>query len=515
MTEQKAKKILYVLISVSALIRIIAAVLTELGNDEVYYWTYALFPSLSYFDHPPMVGYLIRLTTFNLSLNYEVFVRLGSIIIGSANLYIIYKIGEKIKNPLTGLYAAFLYTSSIYGFVITGIFILPDTPQVLFWLLSLSLLISSITKNPDTFTRKKMLLAGITIGLAMLSKYHSVFLWFGAGLYILFYNRLWLKSKEFYIAVITSFIIFIPVLVWNSQNDFISFTFQSGRVSIFSTSFNINTFFQEFFGQVFYNNPVNYIIIIIALIMIIRGKVETEQSYKRFLLLTGLPIIIIFLFFSLTRSTFPHWSAPGYFSLILLASIYLSGKPNPPLIPVSIKIALSVTLLIVSLAVLQLNIGLINLSKQENNTPEKLGRNDVTLEMYGWKQIGKEFRQIYKNNYVLGTMPADAPVIAHKWYDAAHIEYYAAYPLRLRVLAFNDLTDIRNYHWLNKKRRPLQIGDNMYYITATKDFKSPEIYKEYFDKIETPDTIKVFRGNDIVEYAYVYKMLGLKKIPAY
>lgn len=46
---------LCILMAASLLIRALAAGLLELGNDEVYYWTYALFPDWSHFDHPPML----------------------------------------------------------------------------------------------------------------------------------------------------------------------------------------------------------------------------------------------------------------------------------------------------------------------------------------------------------------------------------------------------------------------------------------------------------------------------
>jgi len=47
------------------MLHLLIACFTELGNDEVYYYTYALQPDWNHFDHPPMVGLLIRLTTIN------------------------------------------------------------------------------------------------------------------------------------------------------------------------------------------------------------------------------------------------------------------------------------------------------------------------------------------------------------------------------------------------------------------------------------------------------------------
>jgi 4-amino-4-deoxy-L-arabinose transferase-like glycosyltransferase len=186
----------FILLAISALIRGFIAGFIELGNDEVYYLTYAKFPSLSHFDHPPMVGLVIQLFTLNLTFDSEFFLRLASVVFGTLSTGLMFLIGRHIKNPLTGLYAALLFTASFYGFILSGTFILPDTPQVFFWLLTLLLLVKVL---PDreliSVNRKLLLLAGVAAGLAFLSKYHSLFLVIGVFVYMLFYNRRWFSAK--------------------------------------------------------------------------------------------------------------------------------------------------------------------------------------------------------------------------------------------------------------------------------------------------------------------------------
>ena len=58
------------LILIATLIRCIIAFSIGLGNDEVYYVTYAQHLQWNYFDHPPLVALLIRLTTLNLSFYF-------------------------------------------------------------------------------------------------------------------------------------------------------------------------------------------------------------------------------------------------------------------------------------------------------------------------------------------------------------------------------------------------------------------------------------------------------------
>ena len=54
------------LIGIAVIVKIALSFLLELGNDEVYYFTYAVQPDWNHFDHPPVVGWMIQLSTLNL-----------------------------------------------------------------------------------------------------------------------------------------------------------------------------------------------------------------------------------------------------------------------------------------------------------------------------------------------------------------------------------------------------------------------------------------------------------------
>ena len=95
--QKKIRQYLILLIAISTLIRAFIAATIELGNDEVYYRLYALFPDWSHFDHPLMVGLTIQFFSFDLLLDSEFFLRLGSIIFGAVNTWIIYQIGRNDK----------------------------------------------------------------------------------------------------------------------------------------------------------------------------------------------------------------------------------------------------------------------------------------------------------------------------------------------------------------------------------------------------------------------------------
>ncbi len=501
-----------ILVLISAFVRFVLAALLEMGNDEVYYWTYAVFPDWSHFDHPPMVGWFIQIFTLDLLLDSELALRMTSIIIGSLNTYLIYLLGRMIRDEATGWYAALLYTASIYCFLITGTFILPDTPQSLFWIMSLYFLMTAF--NSPQAGRSQMLFAGISIGLAMLSKYTSVFLWGGAALYILLYDRKWLRSAWLYISMLVTAALFMPVIVWNIDSDFISFTYQGERVGFFGSGLRPDYFLQELSGQFFYNNPVNVVIIVMALVASFRKKITIEKQQSRIILLTSLPLILTFLFISLFSTTLPHWTGPAYYGLILLSAAYLRERQFKKLkiIPASLIVSLSILTLVIVVGFLQINFGLFYTGKEKS--VQKFGQQDLSLDIYGWKQVGEAFGEIRHRDLSNGLMEVDDPVISYRWFPAAHLDYYVARPAGIHVLAIGSLERIHKYAWINQQRGGFIPGMNAYFITTSRDYADPfELYDNYFETIVPADTIPIYRNRKTAGYAFVFRMYGLKKMP--
>ena len=515
--QKNINRFLVLIVVISVAIRGFLAWALELGNDEVYYWTYALYPGLSHFDHPPMVGFMIQLFSLDLYFDSELFIRMSSVLLGGANTYLIFLIGKSVKGRLTGLFAAMLYNTSVYCFVIAGIFILPDTPQLFFWLAGLYFLIISLPAEEITKQAKnRILIAGLLIGLAMLSKYTSVFLWAGAGLYILIYNRKWLKTSQLYLSAILSLIIFTPVLFWNLENNFISFTFQSERVGFFGQGLRPDYFFTELLGQILYNNPVNFLIIIFALLALLKRKFKIEPGKLRLLMLTSLPLIFLFLFFALFRRTLPHWTGPAYLGLIVVAAAWLAEKAKSGTkknyFPRAVQFATGTLLLALTLGFVHINTGVF--SFPDNPDPKKLGENDITLDMYGWQQFADKFTQQIDDDVKSGNMPAGAPIISHRWFPAAHLDYYVATPNGMDLLAIGDLERVHKYAWINRERGQIRLGSDAWFITSSRDFQDPApLYGKYYSTIEKPQIIKIYKGSKHVENFFVYRMRDCYLVP--
>ncbi len=317
------KKTLLLIVG-STLLRMTIAGFLELGNDEVYYQTYAQHLQWSYFDHPPMVAWMIRLTTFNLHFDSEFLIRLGSILFAAAGTWLIYKTGARIKNEYAGFIAAILYTSSFYTSVIAGIFVLPDSPQVFFWLLGIYCMVRVLDSGHSV--HKQLLywiLLGVTMGLCILSKVHGIFLCLGFGAYIIFHRREILNSPGLWISCLITLVFISPIFFWNFSNHFITYTYHRGRIGFLSSPPDADRLMQQVLGSVFYSNPVNFIIYVLGVWAIWKRQIKSPSRYFPLFLWLSLPLIIVLIVISLFNETLPHWSGPAYLSLMLLSACHL------------------------------------------------------------------------------------------------------------------------------------------------------------------------------------------------
>jgi hypothetical protein len=511
---------LFILIVISLIIRCIGAYTLGLGNDEVYYITYALNPGLSHFDHPPMVGFLIQLTTLNLSVLSEFTMRLGAVITGTGSVILIYLIGSKLKNKRTGLIAAYISTASIYLTVICGTFMTPDPALLFFILLSFYFFMKYIPGNPADAKQLDIWLSFLFFGLAIYSKYQACYLGFGILLYIIIFNRKWLAKGIMYIGALIP-IFFIGLIVyWNYKNNFAGTSFQSSRI-ISITDVDLVDFFREIGGEIAYFNPVNIVLIVMALFSFRKLK-YIDSKYFKLILCCSLPLLFTVWFMAVSSATLPHWVGISYVLLFILAAAYLDKKLKNLKFPTYYAyIVLCIAIIAITIAKFGIFIpgGYVPETKDSvytkaiDNPPEpvkweqKLGKRDFTLDMEKWTDVNT----VYKNYIINHPEFKNYPLVGCQWFTAAHIDYYVAMPNDIKLLMYGRMSSIHEYYWLNKKRGGLKVGDNALYISTSHHFIAPqERFNPYFESYTLLHRAPVFRRGKIVMFVFIYELKSFK-----
>jgi 4-amino-4-deoxy-L-arabinose transferase-like glycosyltransferase len=446
-----------------------------------------------------MVALWTRIFTLNgLIPDSEFFLRFGSVTGCALATWFMYKTVALLHSERAGFFAACLYNASFYAGVTAGIYLMPDAPQMVFWTFSLWM-IARITKDENDW--RSWVLFGIAAGLCIMSKVHGVFLWGGMGLYMLFLKRSLFFKSQFYVAALITLAITSPILIWNIEYEFATFRFHGGRVIMNESSIEFN-FLKELAGQVYFNNPVNFVVVVWGLISFGRNKTGRSSALSVYNFI-GLPLAGLLLFISFFRNTtLPHWSGPAYVSLLPLAAIRLAQVNHSIDFPKLIRWALGVFVFVLIGWVCLVNFYPGTVGEKQN---DNFGRGDISLDLYGWKTAARHFETIYKAAVNSGAIPAGTPIVCTYWWGA-HIEYYFARPSKSPMIGLGPIDQVRHYLWMNKIRKGNVYADPAYCIMpADENYALP---RAFYKHIQLVTTITVSRGGQPAHNFKVYLLNG-------
>lgn len=305
----------------STAIHLWAAARVGLVPDETYYWLWSRVPSFGYFDHPPMVAWMIALGTKifgNTAFGIRIFF-VAVIPLVSAILYWTSRL--LFESQEVACLATIWFNASIL-IGVGGMLATPDTPSVLFW--SLAVLALALTWKSGRGAW--WLAVGLAAGLGAVSKYTNLF--FGLGIVVWLVvsprQRRWLLSPWPWAGGVVAFLTFLPVIIWNANHHWDSFAKQFGRMVPHAAH---PRFFPEFLlSQAGLLNPLVAIFAVMGAIAAFRRTShEQDRDGMRFLLLLSAPLLAYMALHALHNRVEGNWLAPIYPSLALLGAAATVG----------------------------------------------------------------------------------------------------------------------------------------------------------------------------------------------
>lgn len=279
-------------------------------SQEAYYWTYAQHPDLSYFDHPPMVAWLIWLGTHAFG-DGSVGVRAGTWACGLAATWLGVLLLRDFGVDRRGQSAWIVLAMVSPIVVMTHCLANPDAPLVAAWTLTMWAL-----WRARGGAMRWWLLAGVGAGLSLLSKYSGAFLGVG-GVALLLADaplRRQLRRPGPWLAVVVAVLVFSPVIWWNVQNDFESFRFQTTE-RLGKGEFGLVWFAEFVGGQIGVLHPVLAALLPAGVWFLLRRCRSDARALH--LLAFGAPMLGYLLFQSLWIQVKINWLAPAYVALLL------------------------------------------------------------------------------------------------------------------------------------------------------------------------------------------------------
>lgn len=189
-----------------------------LSFDESYYWDWSRHLDWGYFSKPPMVAWVIWLSTKILGVS-EFAVRFPAVLSISISGMFFYLL---IRKYVTEIYLKIFYVLSFFAIPILTVysFIMTIDPLLICFWIGAMYFLSNFIEKKDTINA---FLTGVFVGLGLLTKQTMAAFLFLAFLYFLLFKKEFFKKIQFYYIFFIPMIMILPNIYWNYEHGFIMF----------------------------------------------------------------------------------------------------------------------------------------------------------------------------------------------------------------------------------------------------------------------------------------------------
>jgi dolichyl-phosphate-mannose-protein mannosyltransferase len=303
------------IIGVLTVIRVWVAARAGLAPDEVYYWLWSRTPAFGYSDHPPMVAWWIWLSRQALG-DTAIAIRMPPILSALVTSLVVFGTARQLFASYAIALRAVLWFNAMVLIGVGAILSTPDAPSTMFWALAIWAL-SAIWRTERPWF---WLLVGLFAGLGCVSKYTNFFLGPGILVWLLIDPRArrWLASPWLWAGGFIAFVVFAPVLFWNAEHGWISFTKQFGRIEAHEITSHFLV--ELILSQIGLLNPIIAFFAILAAATTLARRTEAQPNPALLLLATMAPLVAYMIVHAFHDRVQANWLAPIYPQVALLAA---------------------------------------------------------------------------------------------------------------------------------------------------------------------------------------------------
>ncbi|WP_158974568.1 glycosyltransferase family 39 protein [Cellulophaga sp. L1A9] len=307
---QKLPKLFIYILGIIFVINLIQSYFTDLIFDEAYYWHYAQNMAWGYFDHPPMVAFLIKLSSF--FFNGELGVRFMSCLLSIGTLVFIWLVIDNPKKKEFVLHF-FVLTFSMTLLNAYGFFTLPDTP-LLFFTAAFLYVYKKFIAAPSVALS---IILGLIMSALMYSKYHAVLV----IVFVLLSNIKLVLNKYAWFAVFIALVSYLPHFLWLYENDFVSIKYHLFERP--NRAYEFNDYTVGFFVNLLALFGLTFFWVYKAL-----WKTKGTNLFNKALLFLTYGTLIFFFISSFNRRIQTQWIIVISISLAIIAFNYMLENEN-------------------------------------------------------------------------------------------------------------------------------------------------------------------------------------------
>jgi 4-amino-4-deoxy-L-arabinose transferase-like glycosyltransferase len=473
------------------LLRILYASFLGLIPDETYYWDWSRQLSFGYFDHPPMVAWLI-FASRQLFGETALGVRFAIIACSFAASLSSYMLLKKYVSKPSSLFLFVVLSSSILLFGVGTLLATPDVPLVLFWSCSLLFGYKAIFEN----STPSWLILGLCAGCGLLSKYTFV-LFFAAFILFVFFSRsrrFWLLRWQPYASLLLSMLIWLPNLVWNAHHGWVSFAFQFSHGISGNGSLRFNSLGEFLAGQVGILSVFPFVLLLCALA--VSWKSMMKNSRNAYLAMFFYVPFLVFLFASMQKKVEANWAATAYVSGLILIALYWDNLDR-----VRNKGMRRFAVFAVVFAALTTTAVLFHLQKPFLPLAPA---NDPATQVRGWKEWAHDLNGIRNSIDPAGSLT----ICTNRYQEASMLGYYL--PDHPKTFALCLGARENNYN-LFSERKP-RAFQKIIFIHPAVDVINRPLYSDIFSSIEKRGAATLRQGPRCANTFNVYVAILRKSL---
>ncbi len=307
----------WVVIAAATLVRCVAAAHLPLSGDEAYYWEWSRRLAFGYYDHPPMVAWVIAL--FSLGYKSTFLIRLPFVLCGAGAAIAVHAfVARATCNAASGATAALLLTLAPFA-TIAFFAATPDGPFLFLWSLTLYLTLRTI--DPPTPVWRVPL--ALCLGAAVLSRVLGALLAIGVAYVLISGARRFASSSSHvgvkrytWVAIAIFVLVIAPYVLWDASHGWSALRFAVfGR---HDATFHGGNLLPLLGLYAVVLTPGVFVAAIIALVRLARRTSPAE------LVLWGsaLPLLVACLGLALRERVEFYWADGAFISLIAGIGLY-------------------------------------------------------------------------------------------------------------------------------------------------------------------------------------------------
>lgn len=454
----------------------------NLGPDEAQYWSWSLEPAFGYFSKPPMIAWLIGLSTFIFG-DSEWAVRLTSPFLHAGTTLMIYQIGVLLYGERIGFWSAVTFATLPSVFFSSGL-ITTDTPLLFFW----SIALYAFVRFERSGEAHWALLLGAAIGFGMMSKYAMIYFLLCGVLYLLSgpdQRRLALQPKLYLVLPVAGLVI-LPNILWNMRSSFATLNHTAANANWQGDMFNPGPMMDFLVGQLGVFGPILFPAFVIGAILVFRkGRGEASWPADRLLILFSLPIVTIATIEGFLSRANANWAAATYVAATLFTTAFLFRTKWPKLVQGSLGLHLLIALFFYVLVIVP-------------GTIESLGLSNAFKRVRGWDVIGERVLAAEQSAPYTTIMGDDRLI-------TAELLYYAR--PRTTPISFWDADLHPEHHY--ELTIPLKPSEGERVLLVSR-YRNPKEMFSHFETATYLGTEEVVTGVGKVQKVHLFELTHYK-----